>query len=188
MNRRINNRLFGGLAEGLTGFLELTGLLILANIIPGEITAVHGHVNADGEGLCEGEGAAQVKESVGAAKFIRDHGACEDNGLAGYFFRQDPGRDGHGIGAMGDDDLVFHGRTTLMGNEFAVFIGDVEAIDHHQGPYRDVQGAAAALEHFRQVCLFKKEFPGELVILFIEGASGDKNADIHAGKYTIVRG
>lgn len=156
---------------------ELSCLSVLPHIIPCEGAAIHGYIDTVGEGLGESQGATQIEEPVGATEFIGDHCACQDDGLVFYFFGQYPGGDGHGVGAVCDDDLVFVGVPALVGDEFPVFIRHVEAVDHHQRSYGDVQGAACALEHFGQVGFLKKKFAGELVVFFVEGTACDEYTD-----------
>lgn len=160
-------------------FLELSGLPVLSYVVPGEIAAVHRYIDPWWKHLGKGQGAAEVEESIGAAEFIRDHGAGEDNGLSRYFFSQHPGCDRHSVCAMRDNDLVVAGGPALMRYQFPVLVGHVEAVDHHKRSYGHVKGTPAALKHFGQVGLLKKELPGEFIVLFVESAAGYKYADGH---------
>lgn len=160
-------------------FLELAGLLVLPDIVRMETTAVHGHIDAGAQGLDEGQGVPQVEESVGAAEFIGDHGAGQDDGLSGYFFSQHAGGDGHGIGAMRDNDPVLSGRAALMSDQFAIFVAHVEAVDHHEGSHGHFQRAAAALQHFGKMRLFEEQLPGQFIVFLVEGPAGHKYSDGH---------
>lgn len=160
-------------------FFELAGPLVLADIVPVEIAAVHGHIDTGGKDLGEGQRATQVEKPIRAAEFVGDHGACQHNRLSRNFFGQHPCGDGHGIGAMGDDDLIFSGGPALVCDELAVVVVHMKAVDHHERPYCRIQCAAAAQQHFGKVGLFEEEFAGELIVFFVECASRDKYADSH---------
>jgi hypothetical protein len=155
-------------------FLELAGLPVLPDIIPGKVAAVHRYIDPWREGLGKGECAAQVEKPVRAPEFVGDHGAGQDDGLARYFLGQDPGCYVHGVGAVGNDKFVFRCRTALMGDQFAIFVAHMEAVDHHQCSYGHVEGVAAALQHFGEVGLFKEQFACQFIIFFIEGSPGYK--------------
>ena len=62
-------------AKGLRAALELTALAILSHTVPGKTFAVHGDVNPMRQRLNERECAAEIEESVGAAKCLGDHRA-----------------------------------------------------------------------------------------------------------------
>jgi len=77
---------------------------VLDNVIPREAAAVHGNVDALGQGLCRGEGAAEVEEAVGAAEPVRHHRTGEDDGLAPDVGGEAAGGGDHGVGAVRHND------------------------------------------------------------------------------------
>ena len=97
-----------------------------------ENAAVHGEVDACGEGLRGREGGGDVKDGVGLAEAGGLHGPSEDD----RFVRdadQFGGRDGHGVCAVGDNDVGGGvGRDGVI-DELAVFVGEFQAVFAHEG-------------------------------------------------------
>jgi hypothetical protein len=62
-------------------------------------------------------------------------------------------------------------------NDPAVVAAHFQAVDHHQRAHFHVQQAAPKPEHLGQVRVLEKELPVQLVVLFVEGSTGDEQTD-----------
>ena len=80
---------------------------------------------------------------------------------------------------MRNDDFIFRRIDTLVGNELPVNRFHIQAVDHHQGGDRNLRTDAASCNHFRQMRLLKKKLAGNFIILLVESAAGNENADGH---------
>ena len=78
---------------------------------------------------------------------------------------------------MGDYDVRFGALAAAIENAMPVGFGHLQAVDHHERLDDDVEMAPAQAQHVRYVRLLKEQFPGEFVVLFIEGAAGDEDTD-----------
>ena len=161
----------------LLQFFELAGLFVFADVVPGEIASIHRDVDTGGKCLGESEGTAQIEETVGAAEFIGNHGAGQNDRFPGNFFGEGASGDGHRIGTMCDDDLVFVGGSALVSDQVAVLVCHVEAIDHHQRADSHVERASAAIQHFGQVCFLEKQLTCQFIVLLIESPASDEYAN-----------
>ena len=61
----------------LLQLLKKARFTILRNIVPSEISPVHGYINAAGQCLDERDCASEVKQPIRAAEFVGDHRARE---------------------------------------------------------------------------------------------------------------
>ena len=81
---------------------------------------------------------------------------------------------------MRNNDFIFRCIDALVGNELPVNRFHVQAINHHQGGDDDLRTDTAACNHFRQMRFLKKKLAVNFIILLIESAAGDENADGHS--------
>src|SRR4051794_37726769 len=90
-------------------FLELPAVAVLATAIPGKALPVHRDVDAVRQDLHEGERAAQIEETIGAAEGVRNHRAGQHDRLVADL-RGYGGRSlRHGVRAVRDDNALFRG-------------------------------------------------------------------------------
>ena len=57
---------------------KLACLPVLANIVPGEIAAIHGYIYSMRQGLGKGQRAAKVEEPVGTAELKIGRASCRE--------------------------------------------------------------------------------------------------------------
>jgi hypothetical protein len=110
-------------------------------------------------------------------KVLGDHGAGENNGLAGDAVAEDRGGLVHGVGAVGDDNPAGGVVGAPVEQQLPVGIGHLQAVDHKEGFDIHLEVAPAQLEHVGDVGLVEVEFRGDLVVLVVEGAAGDEDLD-----------
>src|SRR3954470_11762091 len=164
---------------GLRNFFELASLAVFSDAVPRKTLTVYGNVNSGWQHLHEGECAAKIEETVGAAKGVGDHGSGKHHG----FFRHGQGERGgggrHRVGAVGDDDLIFVGLNAVLYDESAIVIGHFEAVDHHHGADGHLDLRSPQPEHLRDVGVFEVELAGAFVVFLVEGAAGNEDANRH---------
>jgi hypothetical protein len=80
---------------------------------------------------------------------------------------------------MGNHDPIFFAVAALMGDQLAVFVGHLQAIDHHEGSDLEVESRAAHLQQIVQVGVFEIKLTGQFIVLFIKRAPGDEDAYSH---------
>ena len=83
----------------------------------------------------------------------------------------------HRVRPVGHHDPGLARVPAALDDAGAVGLGHVEAVDHEERLDVDVEAAAAALEHLRDVGVLEEQAPRELVVLLVEGAAGDEDAD-----------
>jgi hypothetical protein len=158
-------------------FFEDTPLAVLVHRIPLEMPPIHGDVDPRRQGLHERQGCPQVKDPVGTAKGIRDHGAGEDDRLSGDVRAQSGRRLRHGVGTVGDDDPAFERGLAAGEDSSPAGVGHLEAVDHHERFDFDAELAAAEAEQIGNVGVLKKQLAGEFVVFLVERAAGDQDSD-----------
>ena len=78
---------------------------------------------------------------------------------------------------MGDDDARLGRLEAVLGDELAVGVAHVEAVDQHDGADGHVHARAAQAEHVGHLRLGEVEPGADLVVPLVEGAAGDEDAD-----------
>ena len=162
-------------------FLKYAALAVLADRMPGETPAVHGHIYARFQGLHKCQSGAQVEQAVRTAEGVGDHGAGQNDGLAGNAFAEDGGGLLHGVGAVGDDNTAGGVAGAAVEQQLPVRIGHLQAVDHHEGFDIHLEMAPAQPEHIGDVGAIEVEYRGDLVVLLVEGAAGDEDLDAIGG-------
>jgi len=178
----------GGFCGG--EFLEDAELFVFHDVVPGEVATVHGDVDAGWEGLGIGEGTTEVEEAVTAAEAVGDHRAGEHNGFIGDDVSEESCGVCHGVGAVGDDDAVFGGLSAAVQDALSVCFCHGEAVFHHDGVDDDFEVAVAEFQHLGDVGFSEEEGAVQFIVLFVECASGDHDADFgdHCGLSLRVAG
>src|SRR5208283_4075022 len=72
----------------------------------------------------------------------------------------------------------------------AMLTGHLQAVDNQQGLDVHIQPAAAQAEHIVEMRLLKEQLPGQLVVLLVESAAGDQDANrigVHVLTYSAAR-
>ena len=142
------------------------------------MATVHGDVYARRERLCKRQGTPEIKQPVGAAKFVWDHRAGQHDGLpvdSGRLHRT--GGHSHRVGAVSDHYAPLRHTAALRDNDLAIAVRHLQAIDHHQRADFDLELAAPEIEHLGKMRIFEVQPPVDLVILLIKGPAGDENAN-----------
>ena len=87
---------------------------------------------------------------------------------------------------LADDEFVFRGGAALLGDQFAVFVGHVEAVDHHQRANVHPHATTTQLKHLLEVGVLEVEFSRKLVVFLVERAAGYEYPDIHGHGTTLT--
>lgn len=153
---------------------EIAGFGILSDGVPPEMPAIHNHINSRRQHLNKGQGATQIKKSIGrGAKGIGDHCSCQHNGFAlNALTREKCGSLNHAVSAVGDENAIRRAAPAVVENDLSVCISHFEAVDHHQGLHIYIKGAASAVEHLRQVGGPKMKRARNQVVFLVECPSG----------------
>ena len=133
-----------------------------------EIPAIHHHIHAWRQHLHKSQCAAHVEEPIRRSpKSVGNHGPSKHNGFVFQIgIGQVSRRFDDGIGAVGDQNPLVSIALAIVGDDGAVGIGHLQAVDHHQGLDVDIEGAAAGDQHFRQVGVLKIQFTFDVIVFF----------------------
>ena len=82
--------------------------------------------------LDKSQGASEIKEPIGAAKFEWDHRPRQNNRFVCGRLSQCACRFLHRIGSMCDDDLVLLTPDAVLEDCFPIRFGHLKAVDHHK--------------------------------------------------------
>ena len=59
----------------------------------------------------------------------------------------------------------------IENNDGVVFFSHLQRVYHHEGFYVNFHFTTPALKHFFEVGVFKKQFTGEVIVVFVESAA-----------------
>jgi len=144
-----------------------------------EVPAIHHYVDARREHLHKSQSAAHVEEPIGGgAKSVGNHGTGQHNGFVFQIgIGEVSGGFDDGIGAVGDQNPLVGIALAIVGDDGAIGIGHLQAVDHHQGFDVDIEGATPGDQHFGEVGILEIQFALDVIVFFIEGAAGDEDLD-----------
>src|SRR5690606_15648445 len=123
-------------------------------------------------------GQAQVKQRVRVAEAGRLHGAGEDDDLV-LDVGQRRGGDGHGVGAMGDEDVIVGAGGNTGVNQFAVGVIQLETILPNQRLNGIIKPDPRLLQQFTGHRLADLELAERVEIQLVEGAAGAEDLYEH---------
>jgi hypothetical protein len=83
----------------------------------------------------------------------------------------------HRVGSVGDDDPGFLALRAVTDDQFAVGVGQLQAVNHHQRAESDLHARSSQAKHLGQVRVSKAKAAADLVIGLVEGAAGDEDAN-----------
>jgi len=173
--------------RGLAEFFKNARLLVLANVIPMKIAAVHSHINAPWQALHESQCTAEVEQPVRATELDGDHSTSEYNGFVFYALCEHPPGFSHGIGAMGDDNLIFFTMQALLHDQFPVVCCHVQAIDHHERTNLHRHAIAPLVEQLLHMCILEIELSVYFIVFFVESTTRNEDAYGHGVKISKKR-
>ena len=147
---------------------------VFSHIVPGKAFAIHGHVYSVRQGLYECQCRTHIKEPVRAAKFIRDHCACQYYGFFEAGLTQCTGCDLHRICTVCDHEPVILAPAALIEYPLPVDICHLQAVSHHQASDADRQCASTEIEYLGEMGRIEVQFACDLIILFVKSAACDQ--------------
>ena len=198
----------------LLRLFELPDPRVLPDLVPVEGAPVHGDVHPRREHLNVGHGRPEVEHPVGGTEGVGDHGAGEDDRLAHVSFLVTidagvstgipllfplsalptpeligyvPGGLHHGICAVGNEDALLLRLQAVVGDKLPVLVRDGLAVHHHERANGHRDPGPSPGQDVRDLGVLEIELTVQLVVLLVEGSSGDEDADGH-GRRWLVRG
>jgi hypothetical protein len=164
---------------GLSDFLKFSRFSVLLHIVPREAPAIHCHIDTRRQSLDKCKRTAEIKQSIGAAELIWNHGSGKNHGLVVDDGTECLRRALHGVGTVRDDDFVFFGFLAMFQDTAAVVLRHLKTIDQHQRPNIDVDSGPPEFEHFGKMRVFEEEFAVDFVVFFVKRAAGYEDSDCH---------
>lgn len=117
-----------------------------------------------------------LKKTIGrCAQRVRNHGTGENNrfGQRGELISKVSRGFDHRIGAVRNHDPIRCGLPAFIRDQFPLFRGHIQAVDHHEFFHPHIEPAAGPFQHFRYVRIDKSQFPGYVIVLFIKCSACD---------------
>ena len=155
-----------------------------------EAAAVHRHVDAGRQHLHERQGAAEVEQPVRTAEGERHHRAGEHDRLVEAGVGEAARRLDHRVGAVRDDDPRRVALAAVLEDQRAVGVGHLERSIIISVRIDTGTRQRPSAQHLGQVRVLEVEPAVDLVVLLVEGAAGDEDANFVRGHaaYSMSRG
>ena len=172
------------LVQILTPFLNPTDRIItdgaygLPDPARVEDPAVHGQIDTRRQDLHGGEGESDVEMGVRFPEGRRLHGPGEDDDLLRDTFQTAAGP-GHGVCAVGNEDLPGGVGFHLPANESPVVVRDLQAVLPEQGIHFEGDGDVGGVQHPGHLGLHDHEIALPGGVPFVQGPARREDLDVH---------
>ena len=154
--------------------LELSGFAVFAHFSGFKDPSVHGEIDAVWLALEGSDGSADVEDGVGDPEAGGSHRSGQDDDFPGKIC-EGFGSLGHGVGAVGDEDLTMGGVLTGLANFEAVLVGDFQAVLTEEGNQFVINVGSHVFENVGDDGVSNFELRCGIEVDLIDGAAGGQD-------------